>query len=270
MTLPFASADGYEKFECLAARLIGPVLAREGRRIHLRRCGSAREVPGFLGGVRLERRRHLSRRGDGERTGGRWPRLSRAAISYGTSVPQLCGARDAAAALSGDQHAFVQTHSAGALALRDEHSPAGSGRRFADDRATVRCIGTKIVNMKPMTRGEYNAFRGWAVPADENPSDEGYLVEYLDGGAPNTPHFAGYVSWSPKAQADAAYRAIDGLTFGLAVEALKKGARVARPAGMVTACSSTTFRRPHIRCRQARRRHISAKARWCPTTPISL
>lgn len=124
-------------------------------------------------------------------------------------------------------HSFKRIQQA-RQALRDEHSPAGSGRRFADDRATVRCIGTKIVNMKPMTRGEYNAFRGWAVPADENPSDEGYLVEYLDGGAPNTPHFAGYVSWSPKAQADAAYRAIDGLTFGLAVEALKKGARVAR------------------------------------------
>ncbi|HHT8835120.1 TPA: hypothetical protein ACT5B7_006647 [Burkholderia cenocepacia] len=29
MTLPFASADGYEKFECLAVRLIGPVLEPE-------------------------------------------------------------------------------------------------------------------------------------------------------------------------------------------------------------------------------------------------
>lgn len=29
MTLPFASADGYEKFECLARRLIGPVIDSE-------------------------------------------------------------------------------------------------------------------------------------------------------------------------------------------------------------------------------------------------
>ncbi|VWB70243.1 hypothetical protein [Burkholderia lata] len=29
MTLPFASADGYEKFECLAMRLIGPVFEPE-------------------------------------------------------------------------------------------------------------------------------------------------------------------------------------------------------------------------------------------------
>lgn len=89
-------------------------------------------------------------------------------------------------------------------------------------------IGTKIVCMQPMTRLEYNEFRGWPVPADENPKDEGYLVEYLDGGTPNTPHFAGYVSWSPKAQADAAYRQTDGMSFGLAVEAMKKGKRVAR------------------------------------------
>lgn len=89
-------------------------------------------------------------------------------------------------------------------------------------------IGTKLVRMQPMTRGEYNDFRGWLLPADENPEDEGYLVEYLDGGAPNTPHYAGYVSWSPKAQADAAYRPTSGMSFGLAIEALKKGARVAR------------------------------------------
>lgn len=36
------------------------------------------------------------------------------------------------------------------------------------------------------------------------------------------------MSWSPAAQFDAAYRVTNGLTFGLAVEALKKGAKVAR------------------------------------------
>lgn len=66
-------------------------------------------------------------------------------------------------------------------------------------------IGTKIVRAKPMTRAEYNQERGWMVPADENPGDEGYLVEYLDGGKPNHPGYTGYVSWSPKAQFDNAY-----------------------------------------------------------------
>lgn len=89
-------------------------------------------------------------------------------------------------------------------------------------------IGTKIVNMVPMTRGEYNIFRGWELPADENGGDDGYLVEHLDGGSPNTPYYYGYVSWSPKEQADNAYRPVDGLSFGLALEALKKGLKVAR------------------------------------------
>ena len=89
-------------------------------------------------------------------------------------------------------------------------------------------IGTKIINAKPMTRGDYNAFRGWTVPADENPADEGYLVEYTDGGKANTDIYAGYVRWSPKAQFEGAYRATEGLTFGLALEALKRGAKVAR------------------------------------------
>ena len=89
-------------------------------------------------------------------------------------------------------------------------------------------IGTKLVRMKPMNRADYNTYRGWTLPADENGADEGYLVEYLDGGKPNHPDHEGYISWSPKAQAEAAYRETSGLTFGLAVEALKKGLKVAR------------------------------------------
>lgn len=60
-----------------------------------------------------------------------------------------------------------------------------------------RYIGIKYVNAKPMSRAEYNAFRGWQVPADENGDDAGFLVEYIDGGKANTQAFEGYVSWSP-------------------------------------------------------------------------
>lgn len=49
-------------------------------------------------------------------------------------------------------------------------------------------IGVKQVEAKPMTRGEYNDYRGWTVPADENPNDEGYMVKYAND----------YVSWSSK------------------------------------------------------------------------
>ena len=76
-----------------------------------------------------------------------------------------------------------------------------------------RYIGTKVINAIPMNRLEYNVFRGWELPKDENGADEGYLVEYADGGKPNTPQYAGYVSWSPKEQFDNAYKlrpAIEG------------------------------------------------------------
>lgn len=56
-------------------------------------------------------------------------------------------------------------------------------------------IGIKRIKAKPMTRGEYNDFRGWKLPKDENPSDEGYMVKYSDD----------YVSWSPKKAFEEAY-----------------------------------------------------------------
>lgn len=89
-------------------------------------------------------------------------------------------------------------------------------------------IGTKIVKLQPMTRQEYNDYRGWTLPADEAGADEGYLVEYTDGGKPNDSRHEGYISWSPKEQAEKAYRPADGMTLGLAIEAMKLGARVAR------------------------------------------
>ena len=89
-------------------------------------------------------------------------------------------------------------------------------------------LGTKLVNMKPMTRGAYNFFRGWGMPPGEDPEDAGYLVEYIDGGTRNTMGYAGYVSWSPKDVADRNYRPINGLTFGLAIEAAKLGKKITR------------------------------------------
>ena len=103
----------------------------------------------------------------------------------------------------------------------------------------MRHIGTKIVIALAMTRAAYNEYRGWSLPANEDGSDEGYLVEYTDGGKPNVAGHAGYVSWSPKEQFDAAYRATNGMPFGLAVEALKKGARVARAAATLALRSAT-------------------------------
>lgn len=65
----------------------------------------------------------------------------------------------------------------------------GDGKRY---------VGTKIVKAWPMTRGQYNKYRGWTMPETENPEDLGYLVEYEKGGQPNHPEHPGYISWSPQ------------------------------------------------------------------------
>ena len=72
----------------------------------------------------------------------------------------------------------------------------------------IRC---HIVKAKPMTRGDYNKYRGWELPANENAADEGYYIVYPDG----------YESWCPKAQFEAAGRLIDNMTFGQAIDACR-------------------------------------------------
>jgi hypothetical protein len=89
-------------------------------------------------------------------------------------------------------------------------------------------IGIKEVLAKPMTRQEYNDYRGWDLLEDEDGSDRGFLVEYIDGGQSNHPNHDGYVSWSPDDVFNSAYRPVDGMTFGLAIEAMKKGHKVCR------------------------------------------
>jgi hypothetical protein len=91
-----------------------------------------------------------------------------------------------------------------------------------------RYIGVKLINAIDMTRAAYNILRDWELPAGENGDDAGYLVEYLDGGQANHKDFKGYISWSPKAVFENAYKPVDGLTFGLAIEALKHGHKVSR------------------------------------------
>lgn len=66
--------------------------------------------------------------------------------------------------------------------------------------------GTKQLKATPMRKGSYCILRGWTVPADEDPYEEGYCVEYQDGGKPNVEGFAGYVSWSPAGVFEQAYK----------------------------------------------------------------
>lgn len=77
-------------------------------------------------------------------------------------------------------------------------------------------IGTKIIKAIQMDRAAAEAHLQRNVGGDKH--GDGYLVEY-DGG---------YQSWSPKDVFEDAYRPTSGMPFGLAIEAMKKGAKVAR------------------------------------------
>ena len=89
-------------------------------------------------------------------------------------------------------------------------------------------IGTKVVKAIAMNRQDYNNYRGWELPSNENGTDEGMLVACMDGGKPNHPDHEGYISWSPKDVFDKAYSDMSNLTFGGALEFLKKGYKVSR------------------------------------------
>ena len=57
-------------------------------------------------------------------------------------------------------------------------------------------IGVKIIKAEPMTKGAFERWKGSLSPLLEEDSAPGYMVKYPDG----------YVSWSPKAVFEDAYR----------------------------------------------------------------
>ena len=79
-------------------------------------------------------------------------------------------------------------------------------------------IGTKIVSAVPAVRVDGVIYTyDKPIPRDMN-REEGYKVVYLDG----------YVSFSPKNVFEEAYRLTNDMSFGLAIEAAKKGHKIAR------------------------------------------
>ena len=80
-------------------------------------------------------------------------------------------------------------------------------------------IGTKIIEAVPAIRKGGKVYEeGWPIPKSMDPTEDGYKVRYPDG----------YESWSPKDVFEEAYRPTDCMSFGLAIEAMKKGKKVAR------------------------------------------
>ena len=84
----------------------------------------------------------------------------------------------------------------------------------------MKYIRMHQVEAEPMTHGEFMKGMGKTdqMMSEQDAKAEGYLVVYPDG----------YKSWCPKAQFEAAGRPCDGMTFGMAIEAMKSGKKVAR------------------------------------------
>lgn len=74
------------------------------------------------------------------------------------------------------------------------------------------------VTADPMTRGEYNALRGWTVPAGENPDDAGFLIVNPSASERNLAGYDGYVSWLPQEAFAELYREADTWEQRLKIE----------------------------------------------------
>lgn len=94
-------------------------------------------------------------------------------------------------------------------------------------------IGVKQVGAVPMTKGDYIEYsRLYVGPCSklsggdsaEERMRDGYLVSYPQADLGKIP----YISWCPKAEFEAANRPTDGMSFGKAIEAAKRGFKIAR------------------------------------------
>lgn len=81
-------------------------------------------------------------------------------------------------------------------------------------------IGLKIIFGTPINRGDYNIYRGWTIPEDENGDDTGFKVE----------DESGRESWIPTDDFEIAYKDVSSsnLSFGDAIFLMKKGHKVSR------------------------------------------
>lgn len=81
-------------------------------------------------------------------------------------------------------------------------------------------IRTQVVQAEPMTYRQ--AYENGLIP------DNSYVSEYDDTSGYLITHMDGFKDWKPKEVFDQEYEAVRGMTFGLAIKALKAGHKVAR------------------------------------------
>lgn len=70
------------------------------------------------------------------------------------------------------------------------------------------------VTAEPMSRVQYNHYRGWVLPADENGADLGYMIEHTVRSRQNHPHHRGHISWVTLEVFNKTYRKPSSLTIG--------------------------------------------------------
>ena len=88
----------------------------------------------------------------------------------------------------------------------------------------MKFIRLNMVEAEPMKFGEFKEKfpKSGGANVERDANDDGYVITYRKG-EPNE-----YVSWCPKAEFDLVSRPIDNMTFGMAIEAMKQGKKVAR------------------------------------------
>jgi hypothetical protein len=81
-------------------------------------------------------------------------------------------------------------------------------------------VGTKLVSAKPMNLGDYNIYRGWVIPEDEDPEQLGFI----------TKDESGRESWMPQDNFEDNFQsAKDGLPFSVILQMVRwNGSRAAR------------------------------------------
>lgn len=92
------------------------------------------------------------------------------------------------------------------------------------EKNEMKYIRLNEVEAEPMKFGEFKEKfpKSGGANVERNAEDDGYVITYRKGEANE------YVSWCPKAEFDAVSRPTDGMTFGMAIEMMKRGRKVAR------------------------------------------
>ncbi|GAB1077736.1 MAG: hypothetical protein SAqTSB_38740 [Shewanella algae] len=76
------------------------------------------------------------------------------------------------------KHALLELANCGSIcseSLDEIARNASAALKAAQGMERFTVLHTEAVG-KPMSRGEYNAYRGWKIPPGENPDDKGWLV----------------------------------------------------------------------------------------------